>query len=67
METRLEKASRVYQKWRKEVFRSRSINKKTKLHVFRVMVMSVLLYGVETWAVTKQELKKLHAYQMKCL
>ena len=33
-ETRLKKASRVYQKWRKEVFQSRSVNKKTKLHVF---------------------------------
>ena len=65
--TRLEKASRVYQKWRKEVFRSRSVSKRTKLHVFRVMVMPVLLYGAETWAVTQQELRKLHAFQMKCL
>ena len=28
VETRLEKASRVYQKWRKEVFRSKSVSKK---------------------------------------
>ena len=65
--TRLEKASRVYQKWRREVFRSRSVSKRTKLHVLRVMVMPVLLYGAETWAVTQQELRKLHAFQMKCL
>ena len=65
--TRLEKASRVYQKWRKEVFWSRSVSKRTKLHVFRVMVMPVLLYGAETWAVTQQELRKLYAFQMKCL
>ena len=65
--TRLKKASRVYQKWRKEVFRSRSVNKRTKSHVFRVMVMPVLLYGAETWAVTQQELRKLHAFQMKRL
>ena len=32
--TKLEKASRVYQKWRGEVFRSRSVSKRTKLHVF---------------------------------
>ena len=32
--TRLEKASRVYQKWRKEVFWSKSVSKRTKLHVF---------------------------------
>ena len=58
---------RVYQKWRKEIFRSRSVTKRTKLHVFQVMVMPVLLYGAETWAVTQQELRKLHAFQMKCL
>ena len=30
------------------------------------MVMPVLHYGA-TWAVTQQELRKLHAFQMKCL
>ena len=28
---------------------------------------SVLLYGSETWAVTQQDLRRLHAFQMKCL
>ena len=65
MGTRLEKAT-VYQKWRKEVFQSRSVSKRTKLHVHRVMVMPVVLYGAETWAVTQQELRK-HTFQMKCL
>ena len=26
-----------------------------------------LLYGAETWAVTQQDLRQLHAFQMKCL
>ena len=65
--TRLKKAATTYQMWRRKVFRSKSFTKKTKVHVFRVMVMSVLLYGAETWAVTRQELKRLHAFQMKCL
>ena len=65
--TRLEKAATVYQMWRRKVFRSQDVSKKTKIHVFRVMVMSVLLYGSETWAVTQQDLKRLHAFQMKCL
>ena len=65
--TRLEKAATVYQMWRRKLFRSRNIAKRTKIHVFRVMVMSVLLYGAETWAITQQGLKRLHAFQMKCL
>ena len=65
--TQLEKVATVYQMWRRKVFRSQSVSKKTKAHVFRVIVMSVLLYGSETWAVTQQDLKRLHAFQMKCL
>ena len=67
MGTRLKKAATIYQMWRRRVFRSKSFTKKTKVHVFRVIVMSVLLYGAETWAVTRQELKRWHAFQMKCL
>ena len=47
VDTRLEKASKVYQKWRKEVSWNRSVAKRTKLHTFRVMVMPVLLYGAD--------------------
>ena len=50
---RLDKASRVYQKWGKEVFWSRNVSKKTKVHVLAIMVMFMLLYRAETWAVTQ--------------
>ena len=49
MSTRQEKAATVYQMWRKKVFRSGDVSKKTKIHVFRVMAMSVLFYVAETW------------------
>ena len=58
MGVRLKKASRVYQKWRKVVFWSKNVSKKTKLHKFQVMVMPVLLYGAETRAGTQQDLRK---------
>ena len=64
---RLKKAATVYQMWRRKVFRSRSVSRSTKVRVFRVMVMSVLLYGAERWAVMQQDLRRLHAFQMKCL
>ena len=65
VETRLKKAATVYQMWRREVFRS--ISKKTKVQVFRVTFMFVLLYGAETWAVTHKGLRRLRAFRMKCL
>ena len=61
---RLEKAAKVYQMWRKKVFRSQNTSKKTKIYVFQMMVMSVLLYGAETWALTQQDLRRLRAFQM---
>ena len=40
---------------------------KTKMYVLKVMVISVLLYVAETWAITAQDLRRLHAVQMECL
>ena len=64
---RLEKASKVYQIWRQKVFRNWNLSRPTKVHVFRTMVMSVLLYGAETWPVTQHDIRKLKTFQMRCL
>ena len=53
--------------WRRKLFRSRNISIATKMRAFRTLVMSVLLYGAETWAVTKQDTWKLKTFQMRCL
>ena len=63
---RLEKAGKVYQMWRRKVFRSRNLGKATKMRVFWTMVMSVLLYGAETWPVTQHDII-LKTFQMRCL
>ena len=64
---RLEKAGKVYQMWRRKVFRSRNLGKATKMRVFRTMVMSVLLYSAETWPVTQHDIRRLKTFQMRCL
>ena len=64
---RLEKASKVYQIWRQKIFGNRNLSRPTKMHVFRTMVMSVLLYGAETWPVTQHDIRKLKTFQMRCL
>ena len=53
---RLEKAGKVYQIWRKKVFRSRALSIATKVCVFRTRVLSVLLYGAERWTVTQHDM-----------
>jgi hypothetical protein len=64
---RLEKAATVYHMWRRKVFRSRILTKDTKMRAFCLMVMSVLLYGAETWAVTQHNIRRLKTFQMRCL
>ena len=65
--TRLKKAGTMYQMWRWKVFRSHSLSKATKLWAFCTLVMSILLYGAETWPVTQLDIRKLrtfHAHEM---
>ena len=64
---RLEKAGKVYQIWRKKVFRSRALSIATKVRVFLTLVLSVLLYGTKTGTVTQHDLRKLKSFQMRCL
>ena len=49
-----------------KIWRTRS-NRKTKATLFKTLVLSVFLYGRETWNMTKGEEKKLNIFQTKCL
>ena len=55
VDNRIEKGGRAYQMWRKKVFRSANLSKATKMRVFPTLVMSVLLYGAETWTITQKD------------
>ena len=50
-----------------KIWRARGINRKTKATLFKTLVLSVLLYGCETWKMTKGEEKKLDIFHTKCL
>ena len=64
---RIEEARKVYQIPRHRVFCSQNLRKSTIAKVLRTMDMSVLLYGAETWAVTKRDVQKLRTFHMRCL
>ena len=67
VDSRLQKAGTVYQMWRYKIFRSRNLSTATKVCVFQSLVMSVLLYGSETWPMSQQNIRKLKTFQMRCL
>lgn len=50
-----------------KIWCARNISRRTKAMLFKTLVLSVLLYGCETWKMTKGEEKKLDIFQTKCL
>ena len=66
MKRRIALASGQMKKLRK-IWKTSNISRKTKATIFKSLVVSVLLYGCETWKLTKGEEDKLDVFQTKCL
>ena len=68
LQARIAAANRVYQPLAKKLMSAKYLDSKTKAQLFLSLVLSVLLYGCETWPEpTQAQGKKLEAFQMKCL
>jgi hypothetical protein len=66
VETRIRKARGAYTILGK-IWHSTIYNANTKLHIFKSCVVSVLLYGCETWLVTEGIKRKLQVFVNRCL
>ena len=44
------------------VWKCSSLNINTKVHLYQALVMSVLLYGAETWTLLAANMKTLEAF-----
>ena len=51
----------------RNIWKSGVIGKRTKIRIFNSNVKSVLMYGSETWRLTKQTTRKLQAFVNSCL
>ena len=49
------------------IWQATDIGRKTKASLFKSLVLAVLLYGCETWKLTRGEEEKLDIFQTKCL
>ena len=63
---RISKASQAFASL-KTIWRTRKISTKTKLRLFKSNVLSILLYGAESWKMTKGISHKLEVFQNRCL
>ena len=66
IKARIGKARAAFNKL-KPVWRSSLLSRKTKIKIFKTNVVAVLLYGCETWRMTKEDENKLNIFQHKCL
>ena len=48
------------------IFKSRDITLPTKVHLVKVMVLPVVMYGCESWTVKKAECQKIDAFELWC-
>ena len=64
--SRLCKARTVFGKL-SGIWKSSILSKMTKIRIFKSNVIAVLLYGCESWRMTKGDEAKLDTFQHKCL
>ena len=48
------------------IFKSRDITLPTKVHLVKVMVFPVVMYGCESWTVKKAERRRIDAFELWC-
>ena len=49
------------------IFKSRDITLPTKVRLVKAMVFPVVMYGCESWTVTKAECRRIDAFELWCL
>ena len=49
------------------ILKSRDITLPTKVHLVKVMVFPVVIYGCERWTVKKAERQRIDAFDLWCL
>ena len=48
------------------IFKSRDITLPTKVHLVKVMVFPVVMYGCESWTIKKAEHQRIYAFELCC-
>ena len=64
---RISRASQAFGRLHTRVWHERGISIKTKLSVYRAVVLPSLLYGCETWTCYRRHIKKLDQFHLRCL
>ena len=67
IENRIKAAHCAYGRLIHRVFNNHAISIRTKIMVFRAVVLSTLLYACETWTLYRRDIKRLESFQQRKL
>ena len=67
VDRRIANASKAFGALRPAVFNDRNLNVNTKRQVYQACVLSVLLYGSESWTLLRRHLNRLNAFHHRCV
>ena len=67
LNNRLCKASAAFGQLKDRVYLNRNLKLSTKIRVYHAIVVSILLYGCETWTIYSKQLKALNVFHLRCL
>ena len=48
------------------VLKSKDITLPIKVHIFKVMVFPIVMYGCESWTIKKAECREIDAFRLWC-
>ena len=65
--SRIGKAAAVMSKMNKRVWSNSQLTVNTKLRVYQACVLSILLYGSESWTIYAGQEKQLNSFHLRCL
>ena len=67
VQDKIGRASRVFGALRSAVFCDESLSLSTKRMVYCSMVLGVLLYGAESWAIKERTIRKIESFHNRCM
>lgn len=67
IQARINQASNAFGRLRYRVFENNHLRTQTKVAVYRAVCVSTLLYGSEAWTVYRRHVRRLDAFNIRCL
>lgn len=64
---RISAASFASERLRRTLWKCRRVSLGRKISLYRCLVLTILLYGAESWALTRAQTQRLETFHMRCL